>query len=351
MENPTKRAHRIVFAFLYIGAIVDISFKNKKGFTKIFLKQTTLLVIASLLLFEMLLGLKLYFIYTKYDMWISYLTYKLVSIVHRCNLMQNFSKLKRTAYMLSKLDIGDGAGNINRLTYLFASFIGATHAVYFFCIAFQFWQNPDFLGIKLSGSPLLYLYLTLYSLVTVLLVLLPISSFALLYVLLCQQLQCAIKNHKRLLPSRSLIEYEKLRRSYQNLQKTIANTDNQVSFLMFCEAVISSSILYYAMCSLSRTTLDTDVSYKVAKVTFFLNTLVCFIFMAVFAISVTDESSKLISESHERNEFHSREMCLCSNSEVSLTVWKITPINRSFLLGFMGTVFSYIVVFDSLFNK
>lgn len=354
MGNQTKRAYRIVFAILTIGAIFNISFKDKNGFNKVFLNRATKLLIVSLMIYETVLGIRLFYIYTQYDMWISYLSFKSVSIVHRCNIMQNFNKLKRTAYTLGKLEIGEGAANINRWIYIFASFIGATHTVYFICIAFQFSGNSEFLGISLVGTPmfLYYLLLLLNSLATVLLVLLPISSFALLYVFLCQQLRYAIQHHARLLPARSLVEYEGIRHSYQKLMKIIANTDNQVSFLMLCEAVISSSIMYYAISSPCRAPVYTT-SYKITKITFFLNTLVCFIFMAVFAISVTDESSKLISKSHERNEFlsYSRGMCLCLNPEVCLTVWKITPINRKFLMAFMGTVFSYVVIFDSLFNK
>ncbi|GIY07560.1 hypothetical protein CDAR_34561 [Caerostris darwini] len=70
---------------------------------------------------------------------------------------------------------------------------------------------------------------------------------------------------------------------------------------------------------------------------------------------VTTVSASLVSEAwmfaskktHESSRNPSHQFLFCIDKEICLTVWKIIPIRRSFIFGTVGTIFTYVILFDN----
>ncbi|GIY07556.1 hypothetical protein CDAR_34531 [Caerostris darwini] len=69
---------------------------------------------------------------------------------------------------------------------------------------------------------------------------------------------------------------------------------------------------------------------------------------------VTTASASLVSEAWmlastktlESSQNPSQKLLSCIDKEMCLTVWKIVPIRRSFIFGTVGTIFTYVLLFD-----
>ncbi|GBN91575.1 hypothetical protein AVEN_126973-1 [Araneus ventricosus] len=78
----------------------------------------------------------------------------------------------------------------------------------------------------------------------------------------------------------------------------------------------------------------------------FLNYCFCFVATAMSASGVTEASMFLAEKVHEFPEKFSLKSLYCFQKEIHMSIWKIVPIGRSLIFGVMGTIFTYVILFN-----
>ncbi|GFU23599.1 hypothetical protein NPIL_586731 [Nephila pilipes] len=86
----------------------------------------------------------------------------------------------------------------------------------------------------------------------------------------------------------------------------------------------------------------------------FLISFVLLIVMTSSASGVAEASTKIrakawrMSIKKEDAFSHHQKLILLVEKGISLTVWKVVPINRNIIYGLLGDLFTYIILLDSL---
>ncbi|GBN39260.1 hypothetical protein AVEN_113636-1 [Araneus ventricosus] len=147
-------------------------------------------------------------------------------------------------------------------------------------------------------------------------------------------------------------DIKELLRQYLSVKSFAESIDNDLSFLVFCETMLTSIVTYFLLIAVSQNGLYSDV---VVLAGFCLNSATLFIAMSVAATAVAEASAEYVKLSKSRlNEDESaipRRKCVAfitSEQEINFTVWKIVPINRSFVLSTIGTIITYVMLFNSM---
>ncbi|GIY91857.1 hypothetical protein CEXT_206501 [Caerostris extrusa] len=69
--------------------------------------------------------------------------------------------------------------------------------------------------------------------------------------------------------------------------------------------------------------------------------------ITVSASLVSEAWTSVATKTHKFSQNPSHQFLLCIDKEICLTVWKIVPIRRSFIFGTVGTIFTYVLLFDN----
>ncbi|GFY53255.1 uncharacterized protein TNIN_378681 [Trichonephila inaurata madagascariensis] len=195
------------------------------------------------------------------------------------------------------------------------------------------------------------IYSLIYPVLSGILYNLPMGDFSVLYVTICNQIRSEILSFEKLLSSSQ--DYERLLQTYSNIKSTVEIVDDHTSFLIFGNIVHNSLAMYIFM----HTLLNEEAAnyYKFYEIIFFfLITFSTFIAVTVSASMVTEASLMVASKSRSLpirtldSQFVLQRLLLCLEKEIYFTVWKIVPIRRNFIVGTMGAVLTYVVLFHSL---
>ncbi|KAG8195850.1 hypothetical protein JTE90_008542 [Oedothorax gibbosus] len=89
---------------------------------------------------------------------------------------------------------------------------------------------------------------------------------------------------------------------------------------------------------------------------YFLHTLAAFIALIIAASSVSKAFADVrqrtqILKLDKANTFEQLNFQSRAESEIHLIVWKLFPIRRSFALGTISAIFSYVILVDSLIKN
>ncbi|GFU66642.1 hypothetical protein TNCV_3111261 [Trichonephila clavipes] len=129
--------------------------------------------------------------------------------------------------------------------------------------------------------------------------------------------------------------------------------DKEVSFLIFCSTVYTSTSMYYLL----HAAFDPDYNNSptlVELVLFFSFTSANFLLTTVSASLVGEASQEIASTVRSltapsmATELSLQRFLLVVEKDICLTVWKIVPIRRNFIIGTMGAILTYSVLFHSL---
>lgn len=209
-----------------------------------------------------------------------------------------------------------------------------------------------FFGFELVGS---YntLYYSSYSLYMMVFFLMPINTFALFYTVTCYEMQCKIRMFLNYMPTKISTSYSNLLNSYNKLASDVKYIDNQTSFLVFCNTLFNSMIMYVMLDSILHA--DTRGTYYIALIRIlFFNTFLSFLAMTVSASLVSEVAADIAYRSRSLTATTvDSALCLqrfvhCTEKGLGLTVWKIAPIRRNFIIGVLGVIFTYTILLDSL---
>ncbi|GFQ70768.1 hypothetical protein TNCT_220211 [Trichonephila clavata] len=182
---------------------------------------------------------------------------------------------------------------------------------------------------------------------------LPFTTFSIFYVTICSQIRSELLSFQNLLSSKTILSYEESLKAFSCIKTRVEAIDKEVSFLIFCSIAFTSSFMY----CLLHAAFD-PVYYHGLK----LFDLILFSLCISTIFLVTTVSASLVSEASQ--EIASTVRCLTAPSvatgvslqrfllvvekDICLTVWKIVPIRRNFIIGTMGAILTYSVLFHGL---
>ncbi|GBN73557.1 hypothetical protein AVEN_62707-1 [Araneus ventricosus] len=116
--------------------------------------------------------------------------------------------------------------------------------------------------------------------------------------------------------------------------------------------MLTSTVTYFLLIVTSHYGLRSN---PVIFVVFSLNSVILFILISVWATAVAEASAEFVKLAKSRlNEddsaFPRRKYVafITTQQEIRFTVWKIVPINRSFILSTIGTIITYVMLFNSM---
>ncbi|GFR29328.1 uncharacterized protein TNCT_611001 [Trichonephila clavata] len=153
--------------------------------------------------------------------------------------------------------------------------------------------------------------------------------------------------------AKNRFDYEEILHSYSAIKSTVNGIDNTTGILVFTALICNSSV----MCSWLYVALQPKYfPNPVEQISIYYSSLTnfaLFIMMAASASSVTEASSvvgsmALTMPEDRRCNFNHQRFITLAEKEIMLTVWKISPINRSFIFGVIGIILTYIIMFQTL---
>lgn len=147
-------------------------------------------------------------------------------------------------------------------------------------------------------------------------------------------------------------------RFFNSIKTTINYLDDKLSFFLLCETIYISTVLMFTVSAKlhSNTFMDCPYCFRsIWSLGVLVNNGVLFIVISVSACMVSEAYSDLWTQVKTlivnlETDSSRRELkfLLCAEKEIHFTVWKIVPINRSFIMCTFGAIFTYVMLFDNL---
>ncbi|GFQ97345.1 uncharacterized protein TNCT_586481 [Trichonephila clavata] len=279
------------------------------------------------------------------------------NMLHRYILIKKLNRLEKIANILEEFTKSSNksegvfwikmfmilivSSNISVLSYkLLIGGIYADVSYFFFGFHFEYQLFNDIV------SSLFDIFAFLYDS-------LPMMSFAFFYIAVCNDLRCILKHFIKSLKVKNRFNYEDILHSYSAIKSTVNGIDNTTGVLVFTILIRNSSVLCLSMYVALQPNYFPDPIQQVSIYYSFLTIFALFIMMTASASSVAEASSvvgsiALTMPEDKRSSFNHQRFITMAEKEITLTVWKISPINRSFIFGIIGIIFTYIIMFHTL---
>ncbi|GFU51187.1 uncharacterized protein NPIL_558261 [Nephila pilipes] len=180
---------------------------------------------------------------------------------------------------------------------------------------------------------------------------LPINIFSVFYVLVCHYLRRHLQKFK---DNISWTNPENLLDTYTCIKLTIANIDDELSFLVFITMILNSTFMYVSISMAFGDWSYGILTQSIQNWLLFATTFGSVVAISVSASLICDISHKIGTEAEFsfRNNLGSRYMQLrflmSAEKEIYMTAWKMLPIKGNFLLGTTTAIFSYVILFRDL---
>ncbi|GFW59159.1 uncharacterized protein TNCV_2780901 [Trichonephila clavipes] len=155
------------------------------------------------------------------------------------------------------------------------------------------------------------------------------------------------------LSTKTILNYEEPLKAFSCIKARVEAIDKEVSFLIFCNIVYNSSTMYYLL----HTAFDPDYNKSnkfIEIISFFLFNFAVFIVTTVSASLVGEASQEIASTVRSLTApsvatgLSLQRFLLVVEKDICLTVWKIVPIRRNFIIGTMGAILTYSALFHGL---
>lgn len=182
----------------------------------------------------------------------------------------------------------------------------------------------------------------------------PINVFAISYSITCYQLKIILRNFINCILNGLFLNLDDLGKKYSDIVSTVLDIDNDLSFLQFLSVSVYAYIVYFALSGILH---PTEFTFPGQTVIIFFNAfyqITSFIITTVSASFVSEEAANVraaIRKLQSKNIISSAQKKHISSvveENIYLTVWKIVPISRSFILGTIGAILTYVLLIDNL---
>ncbi|GBM07115.1 hypothetical protein AVEN_177079-1 [Araneus ventricosus] len=168
---------------------------------------------------------------------------------------------------------------------------------------------------------------------------------------------CMIRSFEKRLESKLIRKFHKDLEIYKVIRHLIEEIDSQLSFLIFLSTLFNACTMYYGVNSLLRPDDFCSSTQQVSVWILFGTSYSSFIVMGVTGTLLHESSERVLGKTKElasnRESLipHEKHILFNDNNQISLAVWKIVPIQRSFIIGTLGTVLTYCLLFNGMRTK
>ncbi|GFS92542.1 uncharacterized protein NPIL_581231 [Nephila pilipes] len=184
---------------------------------------------------------------------------------------------------------------------------------------------------------------------------LPLNTFTLFYIMVTYQIRCMLKTFPKKLSERSRLNDEKLLRLYVSIKSLVDELDDELSCYMFGYITYTSGMIYFTL-SFGFTSImknNYDVIFFCSKI---CGTFGSYLAATTSASMVAQASEEVGNLARARVKIEKNSYALLAqqtfitvfDKAMHFTAWKIVPIKRSFIIGTMGIVITYVLLFDNL---
>ncbi|GIY20155.1 hypothetical protein CDAR_580011 [Caerostris darwini] len=181
----------------------------------------------------------------------------------------------------------------------------------------------------------------------------PIITFVFFYIIVCNNIRNIIKFIGESRSEKGTIMFERFIASFSAIKTVVDEIDKEVGFLVFAIIAFSSSftcVSFYIM-------IDSEI-WKTQTFSIFgilFNSFGLLIAMTVSASMVEENSLEVLRSSTAVLNAKNRNLSITqylsyidAQNGITLTVWRIVPIRRSFIFGMIGVLFTYTTMIYSL---
>ncbi|GBM13886.1 hypothetical protein AVEN_214508-1 [Araneus ventricosus] len=285
------------------------------------------------------------------------------SLIHRWILCSRIDKLHNLSFHLiasSRRRNLYSEKSKHKLIYIWSSFSILGLAYLGICSVLSIYPHPlDPLILKhIESWTLLKIFIrTVYAVVMVTMMILPVSVFAMYYTAMCQYLCGMLKKFRKSLQATANRDYGEILKFYLFIRKLVSDIDSELSILMFSSSLYYASTTYFGL----TTIIHQDDYWKDVAIlplstvwVLFATNFAAFMTMTVSGSSIYDESANIWSVvqetiSPEQNLTPTQKRFLSvAEKELAMTAWKIAPVKRSFIIATLGTIVTYCILLDSL---
>lgn len=279
-------------------------------------------------------------------------------LMHRYVLARRYVTLKRIANIMSNYKIREDVRHKLAITF----FLALSVTIQIFTIVIGMYYNRsaylirNILGIPEGTIALDNTLLIFYYYYITFLMNLPICTFAAFYVLLCYHLRCLLKQPVRLnLPNKDFLI--KVLHSISSLHGTIQTIDDKLSiFILFLSVNVSLTVMFHVSSMLRHSSYYTSCVTCIDRIDKYVSmghAVIILLAVTISASLVHEAYDKLRFEVRRSIEFSTNEnlkFITYIDKEAYLTVYKIVQIRRSFIVGMLGGVVTYMLLLDNMLD-
>lgn len=356
-------SYKLIFTFFGISVILPSSLRSVEN-SRWTISVCFVFLVNALIMMFFVYG-KVYRIHfiqylnTPYALVSSEVILNTIVFMHRFFLCRKLNELKRIARIMSSLRIKE-EGVLCLYTWIAFSTMG--YVLRFIALVDTNDKNmfiSKLFCISNNNSALHKVAVISYAFNSAILMELPLNTFAAFFVIVNLDMKCVLKNFSKVMCSETVENYRKLLSSFNSLKTTIDLLDDGLSFFVLCEILYSSDLLFFTITLILRDGQvygQSPTSLRGISFVYQLVTILgTFVIITISACSVSEAYAKVwtklktIIVNSELNFALRQQNCfLCIEKEAHFTLWKIMPINRSFILVTLGAIITYVLLFDNL---
>lgn len=275
----------------------------------------------------------------------------------RYRLGRRLEALKQIAHLLSDFKIKETTSSKFCL-YFWMAVSTLSHLLIFATVVYSEGQYiSNLFGIALNKNALYYTCAVFYAFHSSIFMILPLNTFAVFFAILCYHVRSALKDVSSKLSDECLVDYQKCLQSCSSFKRIIDMLDDELSFFVLCEVLYASAVLFFTISGILRSDIFVVCLTCLDRISFFchlVNSLLIFFVITVSAAMVSESyaeiwinANKLIVNVDTDFTFRQQKLMFFIEKKANFTIWKIVPVNRSFILGTFGTIITYIMLFDN----
>lgn len=209
------------------------------------------------------------------------------------------------------------------------------------------------LGYSIINDIYRHLFAFLYSVCFCTFCYVPLNIFAIYYTALCYELKKVIEGYKNIIKEIPRLNYTELSDLYIKIKFNAKTFDTKLGFLSLNLFLFNALLMHLGIGAVLYPKPNANFLTKTLMLVFCLITLANFLIQVSCAslvndasLSVRDEAKAIRQENPQLVSAYLRFLLICQD-EISLTLWGIVSMKRIFIVGTIGTILTYSILFDS----
>lgn len=359
-----KNVYKFIFYFFSLTGIcmnfnTDYRSKNKITHSILFKSAALLFIATSALHLTSCVSSLHEFTPKSKKATIIYMFMCIIYILFRICLYKSCLMLNKMAISVYRISTKIGNSfNIPWWIYVWMCIVLCSIIFTLFQTTFDIYNNNDniksiLFGYSIENIYLKFIFCFVYSVCYMVLLDMPLQAFDFYYVFICSDISNTFDGFVKLLKDSSKPGYKRLTDVYNDIIEVTEIFDNTLGIFIFISTLFNAFLMYLALTVIinyNNTNFEADG---------YLMTVNCLLYFISFIVKVESAShvnaSSLLCKKQSRKLPVNNYSQICSYirftkncKEISLTIWSFVNIKRNIILGTLGAILTYSLLFDNL---